>query len=155
MSPPRVYRRLSARRIASVVIQVRGEKAIKDADLAALFGITLSQLYARINGKLWRFKPTAFHKLAKAHHRGRQDARQPLAFTQAGVMLVAGILADDTSLEIGMEIAHALRTRRRSSTQKKRPVARAKDPKKAKRYAEARSRLTAARLRAVKDKTLH
>lgn len=138
-----------------MVIQVRGDKAIKDSDLAALFGISRSALYAKISGKLWRFKPAAFHKLSKAHDRGRQDARPTLAFTQAGVMLVAGILADDTSLEIGMDIAHALRTRRRPSTHKKRAKRRAKDPKKAAKYAEAKSRLTAARLRAVRGKVLH
>lgn len=155
MSAPRVYRRVSARRITAVVIQVRGDKAIKDSDLAALFGISLSTLYAKISGKLWRFKPTAFHKLPKAHDRGRRDARQTLAFTQAGVMLVAGILADDDSLEVGMDIANALRTRRRSSTRKKRPARRAKDPKKAASYAEAKSRLHVARLRTVKGKVLH
>ncbi|HEY0940424.1 MAG TPA: hypothetical protein VGE08_10035 [Steroidobacter sp.] len=155
MSGPRIYRRLSASKIAAVVIQVRGEKAIKDSDLAALFGISRSALYAKLSGKLWRFKPTVVHKLSKAHDRGRQDVRPTLAFTQAGVLLVAGILADDTSLEIGMEIAHALKTRRRSSLHKKRPARRAKDPKKAASYAGAKSRLAAARLRGVRGRVLH
>lgn len=155
MSVPRTCRRVSASKVAALVIQIRGDKAIKDADLAALFGISLSTLYARISGKLWRFKPAAFHKLSKAHDRGRLDGRPTLAFTQAGVMLVAGILADETSLQIGMDIAHVLKTQRRSSTHKKRPSRRADDPKKAASYDEAKSRLATARLRALKGKVLH
>ena len=155
MSVPRTFRRVSASKVAALVIQVRGDKAIKDSDLAALFGIRLSTLYARISGKLWRFKPRAFHKLSKAHDRGRLDGRPTLAFTQAGVLLVAGILADDASLETGMEIAHVLKTQRRSSAHKKRPARRADDPKKAASYDEARRRLATVRVRAVKGKVLH
>lgn len=150
-----MYRRVSVSEIVALVIEIRGDKAIKDSDLAALFGISLSALYARISGKLWRFKPTAFHKLSKAHDRGRLDGRPALAFTQSGVLLVAGILADEASLETGMEIAHVLKTRRRSSAHKKRPERRADDPKKAKRYDQAKRRLIAERQRAVKKKVLH
>src|SRR5688572_24008707 len=111
MSVPRVHKRAAASRVAALVIRIDGEKALKDVDLAALFGLSLSALYARIGRKLWRFQPRAFHKLSRAHDRGRRDARPTLAFTQAGVMLVAGILGDEASLETGMDIAHALKTR--------------------------------------------
>ena len=155
MSLVRMPKRVSASKVAALVIQIRGNKAIKDADLADLFGMSVATLYARISGKLWRFKPTAFYKLSKAHDRGRLDARPTLAFTQAGVMLVAGILADDKSLEIGMDVAHALRTRRRSSPHKKRAARRAEDPKKSARYAAAKSRLNTARLHALTGKIRH
>lgn len=155
MSVARVPKRISASKVAALVIQIDGDKAIKDTDLAALFGIRPSTLYARIGRKLWKFQPGAFHKLSKAHDRGRLDARPALAFTQAGVLLIAGIFADDASLEIGMDIAHALKTRRRSSAHKKRPVRRTDDPEKKAGYDEAKSRLIKARLRAVAGKILH
>ena len=155
MSIARVPKRVSASKVAALVINIGGDKAIKDAHLAALFGIRLATLYARIGRKLWRFQPKAFHKLTKSQDRGRLDARPTLAFTQAGVLLIAGILADDASLEIGMDIAHALKTRRRSSAHKKRPVRRANDPEKSASYDEAKSRLIKARLRAVTGKILH
>jgi hypothetical protein len=151
----RAQRRVSASKVAALVIQVHGDKAIKDADLAALFGISVATMYARIKGKLWRFQPAAFYELPRAHDRGRRDARPSLAFTQSGVMLVAGVLANDAALEIGMDIAHVLKTRRRSSAYKKRPVARAHDPEKTAGYREAKSRLVEAHLRAVPLKVRH
>ncbi len=155
MSRARVPKRISASKVAALVIQIDGDKAIKDSDLAALFGIRLATLYDRIGKKLWRFKPRAFHKLSKAHERGRQDARPAMAFTQAGVLLIAAILGDDDSLEIGFDIAHALKTRRRSSAHKKRPVRRSDDPEKTTAYDEAKRRLITARLRALTGKILH
>lgn len=155
MSAPRISKRISASRVAQVVITIQGDKAIKDTDLAALFGISASRLYARIGRKLWLFQPREFHKLAKAHDRGRLDGRPALAFTQAGVLLVAGILADDASLEIGMDIAHALKTRRRASAHKQRPTRRANDPEKSARYDQAKDRLLKEHLRALPVKTRH
>lgn len=151
----RTPKRVSASKVAALVIQVHGDKAIKDADLAALFGISLAMLYAKIKGKLWHFQPTAFHKLTRTHDRGRLDARPALAFTRAGVLLVAAMLADDASLEMGMDIAHALKNRRRSSAHKKRPARRADDLEKSERYEEAMSRLIKARLLAVGSKVRH
>lgn len=151
----RARKRVSASEVEALLIQVRGAKAIKDVDLAALLGISSSELYARIKGKLWKFQPAAFHKLSKANDRGRLDARPALAFTQSGVLLVAGILTDDASLEIGMEIAQIMKTRRRSSAYKKRPARRTDDPEKSTGYDQAKSRLIGARLRALTGKVRH
>lgn len=132
--------------VAPLIITVRGCKAIKDSDLAALFGLSLTAFYDRVGGKLWKFQPTAFYKLSKAHDRGRMDRRPVLAFTQPGVIMVAGLLGDDEALEIGMDIAHALQNRRRSSAHKKRPAKRAGDPEKAERYYQARAHMMQGRL---------
>lgn len=154
MKVARAHKRVSTSKVAALVIQIHGDKAIKDADLAALFGIDLSTLYAKIKGKLWRFQPAAFHTLPRANDRGRRHARPSLAFTQSGVMLVASVLADEALLELGMDIAHVLKTRRRSSAYKKRAVARANDPEKTAGYGAAKRRLIEARLRAVTGKVL-
>ncbi|MDY6944458.1 MAG: hypothetical protein SXG53_01965 [Pseudomonadota bacterium] len=155
MKAARAQKRVCASKVAALVIQVRGDKAIRDTDLAALFGISVATLYARIKGKLWRFQPAAFHQLPRVPGRGRRDARPSLAFTQSGVMLVAGVLANDAALEIGMDIAHVLKTRRRSSAYKKRPLDRVNDPEKNAGYREARSRLLEAHLRASPTKVRH
>ena len=60
--------------------------------------------------------------------------------------MVAGILGDDDALELGIDIARAMKTRRRSSPQKKRPAKRASDPGKAERYYQARAHMMQGRL---------
>ena len=151
----RAGKRMSASRLAPQIITIDGDKALRDKDVAALFGISLATLYERIGRKLWRIKPRAYYKLPAARDRGRLDRRPGLAFTQAGVLLIAGILGDDDSLEIGLQIADALRTRRRSSTQKKRPARRTDDAEKKALYDEAKSHLLKARMRKVPGRTLH
>lgn len=155
MNVPRIHRRVSASKVAALVITIDGDKALKDSDLAALFGISVATLYARIRRKLWYFQPRSFCKLSKAHDRGRLDARPALAFTQSGVLLIASILGDDASLEIGMDVAHALKTRRRSSTYKKAPARRVNDPAKRARYEAAKDRLILERLHALARKIRH
>ena len=155
MNAPRGPKRVAARRVAELIINIHGDKALKDSDLAALFGISVSRLYAIIGRKLWHLQPKGFHKLSKTRVRGPLGPRPMLAFTQSGVILITSILGDEASLEIGMDIAYAMKTRRRSSEYKKAPSRRAKDPKKAESYAAARIRLAAARLRAMRRKVLH
>lgn len=152
MSLPRVPKRVPVSTVAARIIKVRGYKALKDADLAALFGLDLPTFYARIGAKLWHFAPNWCFKLSTRYDRGRADRSPALAFTQPGVIMIAGILADADSLEIGMDIAYALRNRRRSSAIKKRPARRADDSKKAARYDEAKARLIRGRLRELLKK---
>lgn len=148
MRVPRVHRRVAASRVAALVIKIDGDKALKDSDLAALFELSLPALYASIGRKLWDLQPRAFHKLSQAHDRGRQDARPALAFTLAGVLLVAGILGE-ASLDSGADIAHALKTRRRASVHKKVPARRVDDPNKSAHYNEAKRCLIAKHLPAL------
>lgn len=155
MNAPRAPKRATARELAELLITIRGDKAIRDSDLAALFGISVPRLYAKIGRKLWYLQPKAFHKLSKSRDHGPRGPRPMLAFTQSGVILIASIFGDETSLEIGMDIARAMKTRRRSSAYKKTPPRRAKDPAKAASYAEAKSHLAAAHLRAMRRKVLH
>lgn len=155
MSVPRVYKRVVASRVAALVIKIDGDKTLKDSDLAALFGLSLAAMYARIGRKLWKFQPKAFHKLSPVPGRRRGNARPALAFTQEGVLLVASVLRDEAMLETGMEIAHALKTRRRSSVHKKGPVRRVADPVKTANYDEAKRRLIVERLHALTKKIRH
>ncbi len=65
-------------RIASLVITVDGCKAIKDADLASLFGVRLPAFYKRLGQKLWMLSKDMYFKLSPRYARGRLDA-QPAA----------------------------------------------------------------------------
>ncbi|GFE88953.1 hypothetical protein [Steroidobacter agaridevorans] len=155
MTPPRKPTRLDASAIASLIVTVEGSKAIKDVDFAALLGISLPDFYKRIGHKLWILKSPAYYKLSKRYARGRLDSQPALAFTQSGVMMVASILGDDTSLDVGMDIVYALRNRRRDSVHKRRPSRRHSDPAKAARYYEAMARMLQGRLHELLKKMRH
>ncbi|WP_129776500.1 hypothetical protein [Peristeroidobacter soli] len=148
-------RRVDATTIASVVITVEGRKAIRDADLATLFGLGLTAFYKRIGRKLWMLRPGWYFKLSKRYARGRLDTQPSLAFAQNGVLLIASILGDDDSLETGMEIVQALRSRRRGSTQKKRPARRKHCAEKSQRYYESMARMLQGRLHDLLRKMQH
>ena len=155
MTPSRKPKRLDASAIASLIVTVEGRKAIKDVDFAALLGIGLPDFYKRIGHKLWILKSPAYYKLSKRYARGRLDSQPALAFTQSGVMMVASILGDDTSLDVGMDIVYALRARRRDSAHKKRPNRRSSDTDKAARYYEAMARMLQGRLHELLKKMRH
>ena len=155
MTRPRKPQRVDASVIASFIVTIEGCKAIKDVDLAALLGVTLPDFYQRIGGKLWILKQPAYFKLAKRYARGRLDTQPSLAFTQSGVMMVASMLGDETSLEIGMDIVYALRNRRRGSVLKKRPSRRKADAEKAASYYEALARMLQGRLHEMLKKMRH
>jgi hypothetical protein len=155
MTRARPPKRVDASAIASLVITVEGCKAIKDADLAALLGVSLPAFYKRIGHKLWMLSKDMYFKLSRRYARGRLDAHPTLAFTQKGVILIASIFGDDDSLDIGMDVVHALRNRRRSSAHKKRPGRRKIDADKAARYYEAMARMLQGRLHDMLKKMRH
>jgi hypothetical protein len=155
MTRARLPKRVDANAIASLVITVEGCKAIKDADLAALLGVSLPAFYKRIGHKLWMLSKDMYFKLSRRYARGRLDAQPTLAFTQKGVILIASIFGDDDSLNIGMDVVHALRNRRRSSVHKKRPGRRKIDADKAARYYEAMARMLQGRLHDMLKKMRH
>lgn len=155
MTRARRPKAVDANAIASRVITVAGCKAIKDADLAALLGLSLPVFYKRVGRKLWMLGKGMYFKLSKPNARGRLDIQPTLAFTLNGVMLIASILGDDDSLEIGMDIVHALRNRRRGSATKKRPLRRKDDEEKTQRYYEAMARMLQGRLHDLLKKMRH
>lgn len=155
MTRPRTLKRVDASAIASLVITVEGCKAIKDTDLATLFGLSLPDFYKRIGRKLWMLTKDMYFKLSRRYARGRLDTQPTLAFTQKGVILIASIFGDDDSLEIGMDVVHALKNRRRSSAHKKRPGRRKIDADKAARYYEAMARMLQGRLHDLLKKMRH
>lgn len=155
MTRLRQLRRVDAATVAPLIVTVDGCKALKDTDLAALFGVSLPVFYRRLGRKLWMLSKDMYFKLTPRYARGRLDAQPALAFTQTGVIMIASIFGDDDSLEIGMDIVQALRNRRRGSTQKQRPGRRKIDAEKAARYYEAMARMLQGRLHDMLKKMRH
>lgn len=155
MTRSRPLGRVDAATLASLIITVDGCKAIKDADLASLLGVSLPRFYKRVGRKLWMLTKDMYFTQSQRYSRGRLDTQPSLAFTQKGVILIASIFGDDDSLEVGMDVVHALRTRRRGSAQKKRSVRRKTDAEKAARYYEALARALQGRLHDMLKKMRH
>jgi hypothetical protein len=92
----------------ALALQILGHRVIKDIDLAALLGLRVRELYDHIGRKLWCFECDSVFKLPEHRARSTVDEQGMLAFDWRGVMMVAAILGDDRSLEIGLNIAEAL-----------------------------------------------
>jgi hypothetical protein len=125
--------------IAALVIRVNGSRAIKDVDLASLFGIGVPELYQRIGDRLWRFTPTFYCKLSDRYDRGRPSTQSQLAFFHSGAIALAGIVCSNASFQMGVDVAHALRNYRRPKKRRRRR--RDDDPVELERYYKARARL--------------
>lgn len=124
-------------------IRANGSRAIADTDLAALFGISLPQMYKQIGNKLFRFTPAMCCKLSTGRERGRTSEHPRLAFSCSGAIVLAGIIEGGAKFHIGTRVAHALRNRRRASTLQKRRNKRDYDFGLWKQYHEARMQLYA------------
>lgn len=126
--------------VARLIIHRHGRKALKDADLARLLGITPQYLYKQLAANLWLLSRNLMFQLT---HEERSSRRQPfrssLAFTQGGVMAIGGLLNNEHAFEVSIDIARILKQRRRS----KRVSRRASDPARAVHYDAVYARLHA------------
>lgn len=136
----RCIREFSVARLAtSLMIPVRGCNAIKDVDLALLFGVRLADFYDRIGGKLWCFEPTSIFKLPQRYARAPSDQHPILAFDSFGVRMIAAILGDDNSIEISLDIVSALESQWQTPADTRRLVNRVFGPDKVSRAYEAKA----------------
>jgi hypothetical protein len=120
MTRRRSAARVSNEVIARLVIHRNGRKALKDADLALLFGVTPQRLYQTMGSTLWLFSRSFMFQLTCGERCSRADSFQPsLAFTKAGVMAIAALLRDEQALDTGMRIVRVLKQRKRSSAGRK------------------------------------
>lgn len=157
MTRLRIARRVPASRVRPFLIRVDDYKVIEDVELAGLFRLTLRELYGLLGPKVWTF--TSADSLQLPNGTASGPSRPSLVFTQTEVLAVASIVAsllrNETLLEIGLDIVHAMNTKRRSSKHRRRPARRADDSTKAQKYREAVKRmdeLVRARLRAEAKK---
>jgi hypothetical protein len=104
-----------------VILLIRGERVILDADLAVLYGLPTKALLQALRRNLDRFPPDfAFQlseqevallegirpRIARAEKRGGRRSR-PYAFTEHGVAMLSSVLRSPAAVRVNIEIMRA------------------------------------------------
>jgi hypothetical protein len=103
-------------RIERAILFVRGEKVMLDADLAALYGVTVKALVQAVKRNLDRFPSDFMYQLthqeftdlrsqfvtSKTGRGGRRYA--PYAFTENGVAMLSSVLRSKRAIAVNIEI---------------------------------------------------
>lgn len=109
-------RRISTTTIAKQIVLLRGHKALLDTDLAALYGVTTSNLVQAVKRNLDRFPDDFMFQLekdeweslrsqtviSKTGRGGRRYA--PYAFTEQGVAMLSSVLNSPQAIAVNIEI---------------------------------------------------
>jgi len=105
--------------IESIILVIRGEKVILDADLAGLYGVETKILNKAVKRHLDRFPKDFMFQLtteetenlrfqigtSRAGHGGRRYL--PYAFTEQGVAMLSGLLNSPRAVKVNVEIMRA------------------------------------------------
>jgi len=109
---------VTAERIESIILFVRGQKGILDRDLAELYGVTTGNLNKAVSRNLDRFPPDFIFKLRQEEYeslrfqfgilaRGRHSKYLPCAFTEQGVAMLSSVLRSKRAVQVNIEIMRA------------------------------------------------
>jgi len=118
---------LPAERIEQSILELRGEKVILDADIAALYGVETRTLIQAMKRNLDRFPPDFMFQLTpeEAENLRSQSVISswggrrylPHAFTELGVAMLSSVLRSERAVQINIEIMRVfVRLRRMMST---------------------------------------
>jgi hypothetical protein len=119
---------LPIERVETVILFVRGERVILDADIAGLYGVETKALVQAVKRNLDRF-PDDFmfqltaeeasnlrYQFGTSSWGGRRYL--PYAFTEQGVAMLSGVLRSERAAQVNVEIMRAfVRLRRMVSQQ--------------------------------------
>ncbi|MBL8266241.1 ORF6N domain-containing protein [Steroidobacter sp.] len=106
-------------RIARSILILRGHRALLDAELAALYGVTTTRLNQQVRRNLRRFPSDFMFQLSTEEHTalmlqnatskpGRGGRRKlPLAFTEHGAIMAATILNSERAVEMSIYVVRA------------------------------------------------
>ncbi|QXV64038.1 ORF6N domain-containing protein [Mucilaginibacter sp. 21P] len=96
------------------VYWLRGQKVMIDADVAALFQVSLKILRQRVSRNEQRFPPDFLFRPTAAEWRSLQkqvgspitigDGEIPMLFTEAGVLMVSGIIKSEVAIKVSIDI---------------------------------------------------
>lgn len=115
--------------IAQLIVHSSGRKGVRDADFADRCGLTVKQMYGRLGQKLLTLARSSWFELQPDKRSGdRADARPVIVFTLSGVIMISAWLGTGRALEFAMAVVPMLKTRRRSSKNRKRRPPRKDDP---------------------------
>jgi hypothetical protein len=119
---------LPIERIETVILFIRGERVILDADIATLYGVETKTLVRAVKRNLDRF-PVDFmfqltaeeitnlrYQFGTSSWGGRRYL--PYAFTEQGVAMLSGVLRSEQAVQVNVEVMRAfVRLRRMISQQ--------------------------------------
>jgi hypothetical protein len=105
----------SLRRIEDAIILLRGQKALLDADLAALYGVPVKRLDEQVKRNRARFPSDFMFRLTREEatalrsqfatlERGRHRKYAPSAFTEHGVAMLSSVLRSRRAVRVNIEI---------------------------------------------------
>lgn len=120
---------VTADRIATQILIVRGQRVMLDSDLAALYGVPTSRLNEQVKRNQARFpKDFAFRltqqeftdlmsQFATSNTSRGGRRKLPWVFTEHGVAMLSSVLNSQTAIEVNIEIIRAfVRLRRLLAT---------------------------------------
>lgn len=121
MSEPKEVALVS--RIEARILWLRGDRALLDSDLSALYGVTTKQLNQQVRRNRERFPPDFLFELTweelealrsqtvtldeEPVGRGRHRKYPPLAFTEQGVAMLSSVLRSQQAIRVNVEIIRA------------------------------------------------
>lgn len=106
-------------RIEQAILLIRGQKVMLDSDLAALYGVSTSQLVQAVKRNPDRFPNDFAYRLTVKEftilksqsvisRSGWGGRRQPpLVFTEQGVAMLSSVLRSDKAVRVNVEIMRA------------------------------------------------
>jgi len=119
-------------RVETVILLLRGERVILDADISGLYGVETKALVRAVKRNLDRF-PEDFmfqltpqeatrlrYQFGTSNERSGRGGRRylPYAFTEQGVAMLSGVLRSERAVQVNVEIMRAfVRLRRLVSQQ--------------------------------------
>src|SRR6266446_4855055 len=106
---------LKPENVAQLVLFIRGEKVLLDADLAMLYGVTTKALNQAVKRNSQRFPSDFMFQLTKAEHdnmrsrivtlkRGQNVKYLPYAFTEQGVAMLSSVLRSSRAVQVNIAI---------------------------------------------------
>jgi len=111
---------VAAQRIARAILLVRGQKVMRDTDLAILYGVPTGALIQAVKRNRVRFPTDFMFQLTRAEalslrsrsvnlERGRGKHRKylPYAFTQEGVAMLSSVLRSARAVQVNIAIMRA------------------------------------------------
>jgi hypothetical protein len=112
---------LPIERIETVILFIRGERIILDADIATLYGVETKALVRAVKRNLDRFPADFMFQLTAeevlrlrcqigtSNERGGRGGRRylPYAFTEQGVAMLSGVLRSGQAVQVNVEVMRA------------------------------------------------
>ena len=110
--------RMPLERIERIILLIRGEKVILDADLAMLYGVTTKRLNEQVKRNRNRFPVDFIFQLTEAEKlelvancdhlkKLKFSSTLPYAFTEHGVIMAANILNSQRAIHASVQVVRA------------------------------------------------